>query len=210
MKKFFNKIALVIALVATGLSTTSCGVDINQLWSFAELLTQVNGGSETTFVGTAQFQRDYIKDGKWLYNPGTGQATNSNYTAVIKVEGKSAIQQILGSLAQGGVTQKSVSISLGNITVEGVTLSNVVLSSVSYNNGMIGDVNDEGYAYSVSYTMNGKTYTTPADFSATPYAFVAGELQSSEDGESGELTLSIQIMHDEETQFEVEYKGYSK
>jgi len=207
MKKFFNKIAIVLAILATGMSFSSCNTD--DLLNFASLLTQVNGGSETTFYGTAKFQKDYLDSkGSWVYNPGT-QTSNSNYQATLTVTGKSAIEQIMGQI-QGTTVSNSCNISLGNITVDGVTLSNVQLTSVAYDNANIGDVKDEGYVYSVSYTMNGTTYTTPSDYSSTPYAYVSGSLSSSSDGTQGVLKLEVQIAIDESTQVEISYSGTSK
>lgn len=180
-----------------------------KLLTLATLLTQVNGGSETSFVGEANFQRDYIKDGGWLFNPGTGQAKSSNYTAKLTVEGTTPIARIIGAVAKK-TKGSSASISLGNVTVEGVTLSNLKLTAVSFDKktGGIGDVEDAGYAYSVSYTMNNKTYTTPADFSSTPYAFVKGSLASANNNAS--INLNVQIAIDDNTQIEIEYVGNAK
>lgn len=209
MKKIFNKVAIVLAVAFAGMSLTSCGIE--DLLSFAELLTQINGGSETTFSGVASIERDYSNDGgeNWTYNPGKGQATDSKYNVTLKVLGKSAIQGIIGQFTQNGVASNSASISLGNISVEGVTLTNVELTNVAYNNGNIGDVNDEGYVYSVSYTKDGKTYTTPADFSSTPYAYVDGNLTSTADDTNAVINLNVMIILDEQERVVLEYKGQS-
>lgn len=210
MKKFFNKIALVLSILTASVSFTSC--DTETLLNFAGLLTQVNGGSETAFVGTAKFQKDYINDkGAWEYNEQTGVATTSNYSVHLTVLGKTAIAEIIGQFTQNGQAgTNSCNLSLGNITVGGVTLSNVQLTSVAYNNGQIGDVKHEGYVYSCSYTMNGKTYTTPTDFSAAPYAYVDGSLTGAANGVDGVLKLNVQIVLDDQNQIEVAYNGTSK
>lgn len=181
-----------------------------KLLTLATLLTQVNGGSETSFVGEAKFQRDYIKDGGWLFNPGTGQAKSSNYTAKLTVAGTTPIAQIIGAVSKNKAKGSSATLSLGNVTVEGVTLSNLQLTSVSYDKktGNIGDVEDAGYAYSVTYSMNGKTYTTPADFSSTPYAFAKGSLTSANN--IATINLNIQVAIDDNTQIEIEYTGNAK
>lgn len=180
------------------------------LLNLATFLTQVNGGSETSFAGSAKFQRDYMKDGGWLFNPGTGEAKNDNYAVKLTVEGTTPIARIIGAVAKKQAQGSAASITMGNITVEGVTLSNVKLTAVSYDTktGDIGDVKDAGYAYSVQYTMNGKTYTTPADFSSTPYAFVKGSLSAANNVAS--INLSVQIAIDDNTQIEVNYTGASK
>lgn len=203
MKKIFKSLVVLLTVLATGFSTSSCSEDWQNLLAG---LAQVNGGSETTFVGKAKITKYYTNaQGNWEYDETKGVVTTNSYSATVKVEGKSAIQEIIGSLVQGGQTQNSISIDLGNITVDNITLTNVSLTAVAYDKttNEIGDVKDEGYAYSCSYTMNGKTYTTPSDFSTTPYAIVSGKIASVNETTCA-LTLNVELDIDDNTAVGIE------
>ncbi len=210
MKKFFSKVALVATLVTCGMGLTSCdslkNMNMSQtnLMNLASLLTTEQGASSASFSGTAKFQKDYMTSaGSWEYNPKTGVASKSNYAMSINVTGTTPIAQIIGSFKKQSSTAKSASITLGDITVGGVTYSNVQLTAVSYDNGNIGDVENAGYVYSCTYTTGGKTYTTPSDFSSTPYAYVDGKLNTS----TGAVTLNVQLVLDASNQVEITYSG---
>lgn len=187
MKKIFTKAMAVVMLLSTGFTTVSCGSE--ELLNLLVTLTQVNGGSETTFNGMATFTKDKMNDnGEWIYDPTNGKGQNSNYNAVLKVSGQSALQWLLGS-GSGTSASNSASLSIDNISVGGYSLTNIDLSSVAYDKatGKLGDENFD-YAYAVSYSYNGKQYTTSSNSEGEieyPYAFVSGDV--AQDGDQVKL-----------------------
>ena len=192
MKKIFRKVVVLLTIVTTGFSMTSCGSDeiINVIEQALNIWTNINAGETIEFTGRSSIQ-------KWTWNE-KNQRFEYNTTQTYSSHGLNLV-----------VKSNQAAISVGDFTVEGYTISNLELSSVTYSNGNLGDVNEEGYVYGCSYslTYNGNTtsYATSQDSSGNikyPYAEVTGKVTN-----EGVLTLSIIIDQSKTEAFNIEYTG---
>lgn len=194
MKKLFTKLMLVLTLIGTGFTMTSCENE-NVMKGLEQLLNiwmQLNQGKELYFEGSSKVQHCQSKDGgeTYYYNPGTGETSFKSHGLNMVVKASQA------------------AIALGDFTVEGCELSNITFPAVTYSNGNIGDVKDEGYVYGVELvlTRDGKTTTlkTPATVTEDTYpiAFVDGNVTN-----EGKLTLNMQIHISATEYFDVVYDG---
>ena len=192
MKKAIRKVMVLITIVTAGFSMTSCGSDeiINVIEQAINIWSDINAGQKIEFVGRSSIQ-------KWTWNDANVQF-EYNTTQTYSSHGVNLV-----------VKSSQAAISVGDFTVEGYTISNLELPSVTYSNGNIGDVADEGYVYGCSYSLtnggNTTSYATSQDSSGNiqyPYAEVTGKVT-----EDGELTLSIIIDQSKTEAFNIEYTG---
>lgn len=192
MKKIFTKVMTVLAFATAGLTTASCGSEdiLNTITQALSIWQMINQGQTTNYVGSAQLQKwDWNATAEgWEYEPETGVASVNNLTASLQVKSQQA------------------AISLGSISVGGYKLDNINLSAVTYAEGKIGDVNDEGYVYGVSYSLNGgAAVSTSQDANGDlvfPYASVVGEVS-----DKGALTLNLTIIMDDNNAVNIVYNG---
>lgn len=169
---------------------SSCDEEtLNQLLT---ILAQINQGQELHFDGSSTIKHCVFNDktNQYEYQPSTG-------IAAFKSHGLNMV-----------VRSGQAAIALGDFGLDGVSLANIDFPAVTYDNGNIGDVMDEGYVYGVqaTFTKNGQSQSIstpePIDY---PYAFVDGKVT-----DEGKLSLNIQIHVSEKEYFDVTYTGVSK
>lgn len=191
MKKIFTKILLVLTLVTTGFTMSSC--DEETITQLLTILQQLNQGQELYFDGSSTVTHCVFneKNNQYEYNPSTGKAAFKSHG--------------LNMVVRSG----QAAIALGDFSMDGATLTNIDFPAVTYDNGNIGDIKDEGYVYGVKATITreggqAQNISTPTDIDY-PYAFVDGTVSS-----TGALKLNIQIHLSEKEYYDVIYNGVTK